>query len=170
MRNPRAAAIKSRISSEYEILRQHVTEPPAEVRDTLRSVAEQAKALNLALALLSEESQNVLFGKGYALGRPDLFNEAVYITRALGSAADEAANQIGPQPKGGKGQTKKWRHRLVCRIAALMESRGLQPNASRKGDLCFVTKSIFAANGEVVKNVDKLIAAALKGNGSAQAI
>ena len=151
-----------RISSLYRIMRDHTAEPPAKVRDTLRSVAKQAKDLNKALHNLSEESKFALLGKGYDLERLRLLDEADYITRKLSSAAGAAAKQIGPQPKGGKGQNKKWRHWLVYQIAALMESCGLQPNASSNGDLCLVIRSILDANKEEVDYVDKLVAAALK--------
>lgn len=159
-----------RIGSEYRIMRDHRAEPPAEIRDALANMAQQAKELHTSLACLSEEAQNLLFEAGYGLGRPDLFNQGAAITRALSTAGLGAAGQIGPQAKGGKGLNKEWRHALVCRLAGLMQECGLETTASRKGDLCFIARSILDAYGDEVKNIDKLVAAALKRNAGGEAI
>lgn len=145
------------IVSEYDILaNQWSPTAPRTVRKQLDGIVERAVHLRRDLALLSEEGRTALWDNLEPNGFEKLARLETLLS-VLVNGAKISHNQI--EPKAGRGPGP--RRALIRQLVGIIALAGHDADATEKGCLVFVTRTVLADLGEDVKDVRSLVRDAL---------
>lgn len=143
----------------YSIERHHATEPPGDVKKSLKRIGRSARVLYDQLAARSDELNDYLAQECASFGHPMLPEQLEPILLRLAGLAENASGEV----EVGRGRELEARTRLIRNLALALESAGEPVTSAANDPLVQAFGLAIAEMGEEIRDPKGTVRSALKG-------